>query len=201
MSATNRGAERAAADFYPTPQGTTDAFIRWARVNLPPFRRVVDPCAGDGAILRVTEQYGYECAGMEIRPEAAPDPGSHLAFRWGWQTADALDGAAVAPWRDNALGGEGAVVITNPPYSLAREFVEAWAPHAFWSAWLLRLNFAGSQRRAAWFRQHRPSHVLVLPKRPSFTGGGTDATEYAWFVWPGWGAQATTTTLDWLVTP
>jgi hypothetical protein len=23
----------------------------------------------------------------------------------------------------------------------------------------------------------------VLPKRPSFTGGGTDATEYAWMVW------------------
>jgi len=23
----------------------------------------------------------------------------------------------------------------------------------------------------------------VISKRPSFTGGGTDATEYAWFIW------------------
>jgi hypothetical protein len=25
--------------------------------------------------------------------------------------------------------------------------------------------------------------VLVLEKRPSFTGGGTDGCEYAWFIW------------------
>ena len=48
---------------------------------------------------------------------------------------------------------------------------------------LLRLNWLGSEDRAAWLRRHPPS-VYVLPNRPSFVeGGGTDATEYAWFIW------------------
>lgn len=47
---------------------------------------------------------------------------------------------------------------------------------------LLRLNFLGSQRRAAWLRAWTPD-VYVLPRRPSFTGRGTDSCEYAWCVW------------------
>lgn len=50
---------------------------------------------------------------------------------------------------------------------------------------LLRVNFLGSQKRAAWMRANTPS-VYVLPKRPSFKSDGkTDATEYAWFLWDG----------------
>ena len=44
------------------------------------------------------------------------------------------------------------------------------------------MNFLGSQKRAAFMRAFPPD-VYGLPRRPSFTGGGTDATEYAWLVW------------------
>ena len=47
---------------------------------------------------------------------------------------------------------------------------------------LLRLNFLGSEKRASWLRANPPS-IYVTPCRPDFTGGGGDATEYAWFVW------------------
>lgn len=51
-------------------------------------------------------------------------------------------------------------------------------------------------RRADFHRRH-PSDVFVLPRRPSFTGGGTDATEYAWFVWgPGRGNRWYVLTID-----
>jgi hypothetical protein len=50
------------------------------------------------------------------------------------------------------------------------------------AAFLLRLNWLGGQARAAWHRAN-PCDVYVLPRRPSFTGKGTDATEYAWMVW------------------
>lgn len=75
------------------------------------------------------------------------------------------------------------VIVTNPPYSLALEFIS----HALFVSpnvyMLLRLNFLASQKRSVWFRQHEPSALFVLSRRPSFTGIGTDATDYAWFYW------------------
>lgn len=199
MSDTNRGAERAPSDFYPTPEPTTGLFFRWAEHALPTPSLIVDPCAGNGAILRVAERYGHECHGVEVRPEEAPDANSELGRRWGWLTADALAPSGMAAELRNTLACMPAAIVTNPPYSLARQFIETWAPSVPWSAWLLRLNFAGSQKRASWLMSHRPSHILVLPKRPSFTGGRTDATEYAWFVWPGAGRVVRETRFDWLV--
>jgi hypothetical protein len=84
------------------------------------------------------------------------------------------------------------LLVTNPPYSLAAEFIQRALERYRKSidcAFLLRLNYLGSQKRAAFHREH-PSDVFVLPRRPSFTGKGTDATEYAWFVWgPGRGGR------------
>lgn len=156
---------------------------------------VVDPCAGEGHVLQVAATVGLRVGGLELREECRPAlddivPGGALY-------GDALEGPVSRGLRAKLETVPGAAVVTNPPYSLAQEFVTTWAPCVAWSAWLLRLNFIGSQKRAAWFRgDGRPSHVLVLPKRPSFTGGGTDSCEYAWFVWPGRGARAMTTTLD-----
>jgi hypothetical protein len=75
------------------------------------------------------------------------------------------------------------IIITNPPFSLAQEFLEKSLANASCTVYLLRLNFLGSQKRAAFWQQHPPTHLFVLSRRPSFTGNGTDATEYAWFVW------------------
>ncbi len=75
------------------------------------------------------------------------------------------------------------LIISNPPYSHALEFVQHALTLAPLVCMLLRLPWLASQRRAAWHREN-PAHVNVLPKRPSFTADGkTDATEYAWFIW------------------
>jgi hypothetical protein len=47
---------------------------------------------------------------------------------------------------------------------------------------LLRINFIATQERAGFMRAHTPS-LYVTPRRPDFTGGGGDGTEYAWFGW------------------
>jgi hypothetical protein len=167
MSATGRnlvGNERRPDDFYATPAWATRAVLPHLRMQPP----VLDPCCGEGAILRVCLDY-WPC-GIELDGErAAKAPG---VIRRG----DALGGAA---WPSHRT------IITNPPYSLAMEFIQralAEAPADADVAFLLRLNFLGSQRRAAFHRMY-PSDVYVLPRRPSFTGGGTDATEYCWMVW------------------
>lgn len=74
------------------------------------------------------------------------------------------------------------ICISNPPYALAFEFAQKCVAIADTTVLLLRLNWLASAKRAEWMRRHTPS-IYVLPNRPSFTGKGTDATDYCWAVW------------------
>lgn len=75
-------------------------------------------------------------------------------------------------------------VITNPPYSLAQEFVDKALTEAPVVIMLLRLGFLESNKRKEWLNENKPTSLIVLSKRPSFTGDGkTDGSGYAWFVW------------------
>lgn len=188
MSATGRnleGNERRADDHYATPGWVTLSVLRYLRFEPWPTLDhgcVLDPCCGEGAILDVVKsEWGAGGVGIEIdvaRAIEAAKKGHEV------HTRDALGAVLFWPSVD--------VLITNPPYGLAMEFIEkALAEYGklIDCAFLLRINFLGSQKRAAFHRAH-PSDVYVLPKRPSFTGKGTDATEYAWFVWgPGRGGR------------
>ncbi len=177
MSATGRnleGHERLVDDFYATPAWVTRAILPHLRCG-----SVLDPCCGDGAILDVI---GKEWAtfGLELDAGRA----GKAAARHAVTCTDALVGG---PWPDADA------CVTNPPYALAMPFIEralVWCACGVSDrevAFLTRLNFLGSQKRADFHRRH-PCDVYVLPKRPSFTGGGTDATEYCWMAWgPGRG--------------
>jgi hypothetical protein len=98
------------------------------------------------------------------------------------------------------------LVITNPPYSLASEFVSRFIS-LFTSkesgelridgAFLLPLSFLGSDGRAS-FHRGFPSDLYVMPHRPSFTGDGdTDSEVYCWAVWgPNRGGRWTVLEVD-----
>ncbi len=77
------------------------------------------------------------------------------------------------------------VVLGNPPFTWAMEFLEqAWklCPAAE-VVFLLPLNFLASGKRRDMMAAWTPS-LYVLPDRPSFTDdGATDAQDYAWFRW------------------
>ncbi len=87
------------------------------------------------------------------------------------------------------------LVMGNPPYhmDLPEAFVRhvlSWrfkkADRPWMMVLLLRLNWLGSQGRAPLHRAH-PADIYILPERTSFTAdGGTDMTEYAFFVWRSW---------------
>lgn len=75
-------------------------------------------------------------------------------------------------------------IITNPPYSLAQEFVTKALEDADVVIMLLRLGFLESQTRNKWWQDNKPSSLMVLSQRPSFTEDGkTDGSGYAYFVW------------------
>lgn len=54
---------------------------------------------------------------------------------------------------------------------------------------LLRTSFLESKKRYNFWQQHPVNGLYVLSQRPSFTGKGTDATSYSFFVWNNSGKQ------------
>lgn len=174
MSATNRGAKRADGDFYETPGWVTRAIIPHLKSVglLANGQRVLEPAAGNGAIVReliscgVTEE---NISSYEIDAERACASGARCDD---FLLIDDIH----TPFD---------LIITNPPYSLAMKFAQqGMRMLSPWGAMVMltRINWLASQRRAAWLRENTPS-LFVLPKRPSFTGKGTDATDYAWLMW------------------
>jgi hypothetical protein len=176
MSATGRnrkGKERREADFYPTPAFCTNALLAEVKFS----RMILDPAAGEGAILDAVSDWDmadgspFITLGLELDERRADIAAKkHRVY-----CADALTDSW--PQCD--------AVITNPPYSLASEFVAramGQAPSVP-KAFLLPLGFLGSEGRVAMHRGY-PSDLYVIPRRPSFTGDGqTDAEVYGWFVW------------------
>ncbi|WP_133670679.1 hypothetical protein [Burkholderia pseudomallei] len=75
-------------------------------------------------------------------------------------------------------------IVTNPPFSLAKEFVEKSLKEAPVVIMLLRIGFLGSMKRKEFLTENPPTSMIVFSKRPSFTDDGkTDGAEYAYFVW------------------
>lgn len=75
-------------------------------------------------------------------------------------------------------------IITNPPYSLAQEFVEKAHNDADVVIMLLRMGFLESMRREEFWKKYPLDNLITLSKRPSFTEDGkTDGAGYAFFVW------------------
>lgn len=75
-------------------------------------------------------------------------------------------------------------ILTNPPYSLAQEFVEKGHKDADVIIMLLRLGFLESIRREEFWKEYGLDHLVTLSKRPSFTEDGkTDGAGYAFFIW------------------
>lgn len=175
MSATNRGAVRRDQDFYETPAWCVNRLLDAVTF---PDGDWLEPAVGNGAIIKAVTNYNPKSAiwwtatdvrdtSMELNLPLKKLRKESFLF-WEWTDKDYK------------------VVITNPPYSLAEEFIRhaLKIPSNPSVVMLLRLNFLASESRYPLFKEYPPD-VYVLPNRPCFTGDGkTDATEYAWFVWP-----------------
>lgn len=142
MSATNRGSIRVENDFYATPEWCTKALFK--RVSWDKVDRAFEPCRGDGAIYNLLEKALHgsgEPGWAEIREGVDYLKADHLEVDF-------------SP--------------SNPPYSLATEFLKKALTHCRCVAYLLRLNFLESEERKEFFTANPPTHLYVLCKRPSF---------------------------------
>lgn len=176
MSATGRGAVRHPDDFYETPAWAVHRYLDKRALALPEFDRWLEPSAGKGAIINAVGTWcDRQCVDSPkwIAIELTPNDPLTVACR-SVMFYDFLN-------PDVTVKNKFDFCIGNPPYKLAREFIEKALTLSHEVAFLLRLNFLEGGKRAAFFRQY-PCDVHVLPNRPSFLASGkTDATAYAWF--------------------
>lgn len=182
MSAKGRGPSVGGPeDYYTTPSWAVRRLLDvWSPVDGGLW---LEPAAGNGAIIRAVNA---------VRQDV-----SWLACELREEERDAL--AAVDYCRveisnflvDDPFGwarDEVTVVLGNPPYSRAFEFLlrtREMFPRAE-IVFLLRQAFTASQDRHAFMSTHVPDKDEV-PDRISFTGDGADSADYAWMHWPvGW---------------
>lgn len=154
MSATNRGAVRLASDDYQTPLWVVHGLLQ--RFQWDGLKTFHEPCRGAGHITQSL-------------------PG-HIRKSY-CEISEGKDYLKYRPRKTYDL------IATNPPFSLAMDFLQKSLVEAHTVAYLLRLNFLGCIDRAHFWMHNAPDYVWVIYPRPSFVGRTTDATEYAWFVW------------------
>ena len=172
MSATNRGSKRIESDFYATPKSCIQNLLtHYGNIN----GVVLEPSAGNGNIVSVLKQNGNNhVVALELREEE---------FEQLKQIADEVitgDFLKFIPTQKYDY------IIGNPPYSKAQEFMEKCFEIASEDTviiMLLRTAFLESKKRYNFWQNHPVNKLYVLSQRPSFTGKGTDATSYSWFVW------------------
>lgn len=178
MSSTKRKKKGPAFDYYPTPKWCVTRLLE--KVN---FRTSnshwLEPAVGDCSIIDAVNEY------CEIKNQPKPN-WSGLEIQPGFEEAikQRSINYQIGDFFNRSLNlGNPNIVITNPPFSSALEFIKrAIELQPEYVCMLLRLNFLGSEERSSYLREHTPD-IYVIPNRPSFNGGKTDSIEYAWLVW------------------
>lgn len=165
----NRSAvDRNKTDFYETPPEVTVALLDFLESKnlIAPGCMIWEPACGRGKMTRVMLDRGYAVMGTDLHPEID-----------GLPSVDFLTAETPCNW-----------IITNPPFSLATDFIrhalELGKPCAF----LLKSQFWHAKSRLQLFRDNPPSYVLPLTWRPDFLYGaksGSPTMEILWTVWGG----------------
>lgn len=186
MSATNRnGLDRHEHDFYETPTWAIDAILDVLGIGPDWDGYAVDPGTGTGAIAaRIAERAPKaDVRGIELVPELIEQAKATREASIAWEQAD---------WLTWSPDGTPDLIIANPPYgpkdnrTLAEQFIRkalTVAGKKGTVVMLLRLNYLVPKVRRALRAEFGKPDKFELEKRPSFNGSGTDATDYAWFVW------------------
>ena len=186
MSATGRGAERRKDDRYYTPPWCVDRLLdALPKLTTVATGRWLEPGVGSGWIVRAVQKWHEDhgegpgptwdtCDIRDTRPSLGradlPIHSSHVADYCRYGGPQALRDA------------EYDVILTNPPFCDAHAFARTAIRQSPRTILMLPVSFLATEGRSAWMRENTPA-LFVLPNRPSFTGEGTDASEYAWFVW------------------
>jgi hypothetical protein len=154
-------------DCYDTPTVAVPPLMY--NVRLLPV--IWEPACGKGNIVEVLRAAGHKVIATDLNDRGCPDSLARIDF------------LLPCNFKCDAI-------ISNPPYSLAEEFVATALERAPLVIMLLRLAFLESQRRSHILDSGKLARVLVFAKRlpmmhrSNWTGPrASSAIPFAWFVW------------------
>lgn len=178
MSSTNRGEnKRSISDYYNTPPYCIRDFLnQWIKdENITITNHIfLDPSAGgDNKHSMSYPDVIKEVIGtsnirtMDIRPDSKAE--------------------IIIDYLQYQLEYKPDIIITNPPFFLAQEFITKALNDVVndgYVVMLLRLNFLESKTRKKFFENNMPERIYAHSARMSFVDSGkTDSVAYAHFVW------------------
>ena len=162
--------ERANDDYYCTPPQAVAKLLKREQFN----HYVLEPAVGGGSIADVLVEHGHKVQSMDI-----VDRGY-----MGTEVRDFLTST-----KDDLNFSPD--IITNPPYAMAKEFVEHALDISMDSvkvAMFLKIQFLESKKRYELFKKYPPKKIYVFVNRVNCGKNGifgkeSSAVCYAWFVW------------------
>lgn len=168
--------ERVQDDYYATPYQATEMLLDEVKFS----GNFLEPCVGGGHIVDVIKKYyPDECVyGVDLVDRGYPNT----------LVADFLTHDFLEQKFDN--------VVTNPPYSLAQEFLEKSMEvvnDGGKIAMFLKIQFLEGAKRRDMFKKYPPKYIYVFSKRQNPWRNGSPIDEkgkpwsstmcFAWFVW------------------
>jgi hypothetical protein len=147
---------RSKMDFYPTPDIVTHSLMQ--TLNLPYKTRVWEPACGQMNMALVLSQYVDEvqCTDIQMGQDFLT-----------YEKPEAYD------W-----------IITNPPFSLAAQFIRKAYDYNVPFAFLLKGHYWHAKERFDLFHDCQPHVVMPLTWRPTFVPGKKNPMmEMCWCIW------------------
>ena len=159
--------KRQGFDYY-----ATDPKAAFMLLDIEDFsQNILEPCCGGGHIALSLEKMGKNVTSSDLNDTGFGDNGINFLT-----DIKSFDGD----------------IITNPPYSMAKEFIEhslKIVPDGRKVAMFLKIQFLESIDRRSFFQNNPPKTVhisssrIMCAKNGDFEKYGSSAVCYAWYVW------------------
>lgn len=162
-------------DFYSTSPDATLKLANWLKENEKDFAtwKVWESFCGNGAITKVLKHEGFKVvANSDLVDRGFGDVGVDF-------------------FQEEKMRNGANVIISNPPYKLAKESVEKaldLMKDGDKLIFLLRIQFLEGKARKKLFEKNPPKYVLVHSERVNcykdgVEDGSSSAICYAWYFW------------------
>lgn len=174
LSGTSTTRDRVEDDYYATPYGGTELLLD----NVNFTGNFLEPCVGGGHIAEIIKRYyNVEIFGSDLVDRGYPN-------------------TLVADFLTHKFDRKFDNIITNPPYSLAQEFLEKGMEVVNDNgkiAMFLKIQFLEGAKRREMFIHYPPKYIYVFSKRQNPWRNGSQVDEkgkpwastmcFAWFIW------------------
>ena len=168
--------ERVEKDYYATPVSSTEALLNEIKFK----GDFLEPCVGGGHMANVIKEYypnnNIYCMDIVDRGYEDTVVSDFLTHDFKGKKFDSI--------------------ITNPPYSMAQEFVEksmSILNSKGKVAMFLKIQFLEGMKRLDFFKAYPPKYIYVFSKRQNPWRNGSPLDEkgkqwsstmcFAWFIW------------------